>query len=312
MPFFTFDIEDAITTGEWQTAEIDGKTALQRRIELQPIQMDMFNLLDVTKFPDGTIWLDFLSSAYAPNKKFMDFMAYCASVWGTDSLGRGVPSQADMDPLRRGTFGRTWQNVKIVQIKRPEAITLSVTLRIIIDNQDMSNFAKNLAKGFVRSAVNQVGRDGGRVISNQLYYNKNYVPIQNVSEATQMGQPVDSEQNGFMPNAVVKTKLGAGTIILVILGLLAIPIGPIAVLIYGIARYLKNTAKIEWTEIQPQYVQDRRYKNGHRYIGDINVTKSNVIPADDFSKSEYRRQGIIIMVASGAFLLLGVISFIIS
>lgn len=312
MPFFTFDIEDAITTGEWQTAEIDGKTALQRRIELQPIQMGMFNLLDVTKFPDGTIWLDFLSSAYAPNKQFMDFMAYCASVWGTDSLGRGVPSQADMDPLRRGTFGRTWQNVKIVQIKRPEAMTLSVALRIIIDNQDMSNFAKNLAKGFVRSAVNQVGRDGGRVISNQLYNNKNYVPIQNVSETTQMGHPVDSAQDGFMPNAVVKTKLGTGTIILIILGLLAIPIGPIAVLTYGIARYLKNTTKIEWTEIQPQYVQDRRYKNGCRYIGDINVTKSNVIPADDFSKSEYRRQGIIIMVASGAFLLLGVVSFLIS
>lgn len=157
MTFFTFDIEDAITTGEWQTSEIDGKNALQRRIELQPIQMGMFNLLDVTKFPDGTIWLDFLSSAYAPNKQLMDFMAYCTSVWGTDSVGRGVPSQSDMAPLRRGTFGRTWQHVKIVQIKRPEMISLSVVLRIIIDNQEMSDFAKNLAKGFVRSAINQGG-----------------------------------------------------------------------------------------------------------------------------------------------------------
>lgn len=312
MPFFTFDIEAAITNGEWQTAEIDGKTVLQQRIGLQPIQMGMFNLLDVTKFPDGTIWLDFLSSAYAPNKQLMDFMSYCASVWGADSLGRGLPSQADMAPLRRGTFGRTWQNVKILQIKRPESLTLSVALRIIIDNQDMSNFVKNLAKGFVRSAVNQVGRDGGRVISNQLYNNKNYVPIQNVNSAPQMEHPVDSFRDNTMPNAVVKNKLGAGTIILIIIGLLATPIGPIAVLIYGIARYLKNTTKIEWTERQPQYVQDRRYKDGRRYIGDVMVTKSNVVPADDFSKSEYRRQGIIIMVASGAFLLLGIISFIIS
>lgn len=312
MSFFTFNIEDAITNGEWQTSEIEGLSALQRRIELQTMQMDMFNLLDVTKFPDGTIWLDFLSSAYAPNKQLMDFMAYCASVWGADSLGRGVPSQADMDPLRRGTFGRTWQNVKIVQIKRPEMISLSIALRIIIDNQEMSNFAKNLAKGFVRSAVNQVGRDGGRVISNQLYNNQNYVPIQNVNNIPQMEHPIDSVRDDTMPKTVVKNKLGAGTIILIILGLFAVPIGPIAVLIYGIARYLKNTTKIEWTEKQPQYVQDRRYKNGRRYIGDINVIKSNVIPADDFSKSEYRRQGIIIMVASGAFLLLGVISFIIS
>lgn len=312
MPFFTFDIEAAITNGEWQTAEIDGKTALQRRIELLPIQMGLFNLLDVTKFPNGTIWLDFLSSAYAPNKQLMDFMSYCASKWGADSLGRGVPSQADMEPLRHGTFGRTWQNVKIVQIKRPEMISLSVAIRIIIDNQEMSNFAKNLAKGFVRSAVNQVGRDGGRVISNKLYNNQNYMPIQNVNGTPQMGNPIDSFRDDTMPNAVVKNKLGTGTIILIIIGLLAIPIGPIAVMIYGIARYLKNTTKIEWTERQSQYVQDRRYKEGRRYIGDVSVTKTNVIPADDFSKSEYRRQGIIIMVASGAFLLLGIISFIIS
>ena len=30
----------------------------------------------------------------------------------------------------------------------------------------MGNFTEDLAKGFVRSAVNQVGRDGGKVISN--------------------------------------------------------------------------------------------------------------------------------------------------
>ena len=37
------------------------------------------------------------------------------------------------------------------------------------------SFVKNLAKGFVRSAVNQVGRDGGRVISNSIYGGRNYV-----------------------------------------------------------------------------------------------------------------------------------------
>lgn len=312
MPFFTFDIENAVTNGEWHTAEIDGKAALQRRIELDPIQMDMFNLLDVTKFSDGTIWLDFLSHTYAPNKQLMDFMAYCTSMWGTDSQGRGVPSQTDINPLRNGTFGRTWQNVKIVQIKRPEAIALSVALRIIIDNQDMSSFTKNLAKGFIRSAVNQVGRDGGRVISNKLYNNKNYVLIQTPNCDPQMDHHIDSFKEDSMPNAVVKTKLGAGAIILIILGLFALPIGPIAVLIYGIARYLKNTTKIVWTEKQPQYVQDRRYKSERRYIGDINVTKSNIIQADDFSKLEYHRQGIIIIVASIVFLALGITSLIIS
>lgn len=186
MRFFTFDLEQAIVQGEWITSpNISGQVAKQKRIELNPMQMEMFNLLDITKFADGTIWLDFLSDKYAPNKSLMDFMAYCANKWGNDSLGRNVPTERDMPDLRNGTFGRTWTNVKITQIKRPEKLSLTIVLRIIIDNQDMSNFAKELAKGFVRSAVNQVGRDGGRVISNNLYNGQNYVTLNNVGNNQQ-------------------------------------------------------------------------------------------------------------------------------
>lgn len=38
-------------------------------------------------------------------------------------------------------------------------------------------FLNDLAKGFVRSAVNQIGRDGGKVISNQVYGNQHATPI---------------------------------------------------------------------------------------------------------------------------------------
>lgn len=38
-------------------------------------------------------------------------------------------------------------------------------------------FLTNLGKGFIRSAVNQVGRDGGRVLSNRIYGNKHSVPV---------------------------------------------------------------------------------------------------------------------------------------
>ena len=43
------------------------------------------------------------------------------------------------------------------------------------------SFLTDLAKGFVRSAVNQVGRDGGKVISNRLYGDRHSTPIRNVS-----------------------------------------------------------------------------------------------------------------------------------
>ena len=40
----------------------------------------------------------------------------------------------------------------------------------------MGNFTEDLAKGFIRSAVNQVGRDGGKVISNSIYGNAHSPP----------------------------------------------------------------------------------------------------------------------------------------
>lgn len=45
----------------------------------------------------------------------------------------------------------------------------------------MGSFISGLAKGFVRSAVNQVGRDAGRVVSNNIYGDAHSIPHRNVS-----------------------------------------------------------------------------------------------------------------------------------
>lgn len=45
----------------------------------------------------------------------------------------------------------------------------------------MGSFINGLAKGFVRSAVNQVGRDAGRVVSNNIYGDAHSIPHRNVS-----------------------------------------------------------------------------------------------------------------------------------
>lgn len=44
-------------------------------------------------------------------------------------------------------------------------------------------FIENLAKGFVRSAVNQVGRDTGKVVSNKIYGNAHATPIKGISQS---------------------------------------------------------------------------------------------------------------------------------
>ncbi len=42
------------------------------------------------------------------------------------------------------------------------------------------SFISNLTKDFIRSAVRQVGRDSGRVISNTVYKDKHAIPIRHV------------------------------------------------------------------------------------------------------------------------------------
>lgn len=134
--FFNIDLDELINSGVFISNSLDNiGPALQKRVQLIPPQMGMFTDVDVTKLPDGTIWLDFLSSKYAPNKNLMDFMAYCYKKWGLDSQYRGMPSNKDVEDLRRGCFARTWSKVKILQIKRPEHVALSIVLRIIIDNR---------------------------------------------------------------------------------------------------------------------------------------------------------------------------------
>ena len=43
------------------------------------------------------------------------------------------------------------------------------------------SFGTQLFQGFVKSAVNQVGRDGGKVISNRVYDNAHSTPIRGIS-----------------------------------------------------------------------------------------------------------------------------------
>ena len=51
------------------------------------------------------------------------------------------------------------------------------------------SFTNQLFQGFVKSAVNQVGRDGGKVISNQVYSDSHATPIRGVRSGSRFQQP---------------------------------------------------------------------------------------------------------------------------
>lgn len=56
-----------------------------------------------------------------------------------------------------------------------------------------SSFFGQLVKGFMRSAVNQVGRDGGRVVSNQIYGDAHSAPIRGIGVQGQQFTPMQVE-----------------------------------------------------------------------------------------------------------------------
>ncbi|MDE5649534.1 MAG: hypothetical protein K2I35_00745, partial [Duncaniella sp.] len=260
--------------------------AVQKRVSLIPIQMGMFNVLDITKFPDGSLWLDFLSDKYAPSKEAMDFIAHCFNKLGKDIKGRGVPCEADVAALRNGLFGRNWDNVKMTQIKRPEHLSLTIALRVIIDNQDLQNFVSNLEISATETTYNQSKIEGG---------------------GSQISSHNSSQQTlKLKEGSTIATKpFSGGKIVLLVCLAFFIPlVGPIGVFIYGLIKYFDKNAAVEWSESVPQYKLDRRYKSNRRYIGDAMVKHKESISATPELRAINKNNGMIAMAIGGAMFLL--------
>lgn len=136
----------------------------------------------------------------------------------------------------------------------------------------MGKFINGLAKGFVRSAVNQVGRDAGKVVSNGIYGDSHSTPIRNVSGNSRIVDYgiIEDEQMQVIEPSVKKA------VIWCIVGLFFGFIGSIVMLIVGYRR-LKSKYTVEAWQYQAQavYVADGRYKRGMRYDG-RNLTRRKI------------------------------------
>lgn len=145
----------------------------------------------------------------------------------------------------------------------------------------MGSFINGLAKGFIRSAVNQVGRDAGRVVSNNIYGDAHSIPHRNVSaggagritgvgkvegEGTVIIEPSEGKAIAWCVVALFFNFLGA--VILLVVGY----------------RKLKNkyVASAWHNESQAVYVADGRYKAGERYDGHQLSRRKIEVSADEF------------------------------
>lgn len=136
------------------------------------------------------------------------------------------------------------------------------------------NFISNLAKGFIRSAVNQVGKDGGKVISNRVYGNQHSTPVRDTS-TFYTGELPEAEDQTISKEELIqegyRTELfGSGFFMyfFLILGCsVLVFVGPAFLLVAGLKNLFKGRVRVFTFGDLPVYKQDRRFSSGMRMIG---------------------------------------------
>lgn len=170
------------------------------------------------------------------------------------------------------------------------------------------NFLSQLAKGFVRSTVNQVGRDTGRVISNQIYGNAHSTPIKGVtctdgifydeSNNTQISENEFSSRlrmeglkiQYFVTHPLIKTfiflmGIFATAMIKELSNIYYALIPSVLLVVIGICKAMvaRHQMTVYYTKPTPTYTKDRRYSTGRRYTGHTLATvETTTIPTKSF------------------------------
>ena len=174
-------------------------------------------------------------------------------------------------------------------------------------------FFKNLGKGFVRSAVNQVGRDYGRTISNDVFGDRHAIPHRAVGQPmyVQHGQPIPPPLPNQLPPG---GRFSQPNMILWIFGSMLIPI-IVAVIagFKGLFLVLSETVTYEYFVTETMYTQDARYRSGMRPTGTMRVKKKLHLPSysvDQRVVNLQRRDGWILMAVGVVFFLAWMFIFI--
>lgn len=177
------------------------------------------------------------------------------------------------------------------------------------------SFLQELGKGFIRSAVNQVGRDGGKVISNHIYGDAHATPIRHVGQSTsgtyfdtETSQPLTPQQilqyattDGWKPEysaykwshriTLMFWAVLVGCIPFIFPLCLVIPIVPIYIIYRGIKHMTaKKTIYAKMVEV-PKLIADRRYKGNIRQDGTELMKATIPLTSTPEDKAAHRRLG---------------------
>jgi hypothetical protein len=164
------------------------------------------------------------------------------------------------------------------------------------------SFLNSLFKGFIRSAVNQVGRDGGKVISNQLYGNAHAAPVrvsQNQSKTIHFEstsdyiEPINADNSPYnFRSMAAKDNLIPKAIAYILFSLFFPFLGSIFTIFIGREYAKKQLYPICSIEKIPITKPDKRYNSGVRTIGYRNkVVTIGYKPLDESHLKYFKTKG---------------------
>ncbi len=160
--------------------------------------------------------------------------------------------------------------------------------------------ARNLFSSFIRSAVNQVGRDGGRVVSNAIYGDKHSIPVRSVGGNSYA-------QSTYIPieKTVARKNINVGnfTLFVYLFISFAIPyIGPICLIFNGLKRKNRKEIKIKRLVSRDIYTPDEagqkdRFDGQEMYVSNEKVPSTlHELEIDHRIGRIYLIGGIIILI----------------
>lgn len=169
------------------------------------------------------------------------------------------------------------------------------------------SYLGKLANGFVRSAVNQVGRDGGRVISNQIYGDAHSTPIRGTG-TQQTPPPLQSAQIGNIGNvgnAEVVPTLNKEMIGWMVAILCTCGLASIIAFFKGLHYYKKDSVTYRQYVVEKVPIIDRRYNSGVRGYTTQSGYKYFEVPNNEANPNDVKRQKSLartLMIISGVVL----------
>ncbi|MRJ08902.1 hypothetical protein EDL99_08505 [Ornithobacterium rhinotracheale] len=178
------------------------------------------------------------------------------------------------------------------------------------------SFVGGLAKGFVRSAVNQVGRDGGKVISNSIYGDKHANPIRFTGQ--QNSQNIETEDEISLDNSSLERISTNLTLwdytkfaIALFLGIIIPFLWSAGLFIYGFLKRRQTTTTYKVDGIVSRKIPDKRCSLGYR-VEQYRTKVKQEAPSTDDEMNYFKLKGTIYMsIALASILISALIAYLI-